>query len=99
MHVSLDERVLCISCIWLLFEFERRNLDEKKMQSNWLRIRLPPCNLTRVYSVKRPVDLKNRTTSRTRFSQSEVVRTRDPALLWREDELLFKVVILLQVLA
>ena len=52
MHVSLDERVLCISCIWLLFEFERRNWDEKKMQSNWLRIRLPPCNLTRVYSVR-----------------------------------------------
>ena len=52
MHVSLDERVLCISCIWLLFECERRNWDEKKMQSNWLRIRLPSCNLTRVYSVR-----------------------------------------------
>ena len=34
MHVSLDELVLFICCVWLLFEIERRNWDEKKVQSS-----------------------------------------------------------------
>ena len=46
-------------------------------------------------SRKRPIDSKTRTTTKTRFSQYQVVRARESATFWREN--VIAVVILLQV--